>query len=255
MLVNLHTHTNEYSSCSKITPYELIEAAINRGLGGIAITEHNYIRTRGEIEKLRKKYPQIKIFNGIEVSVKEDEHILVFGVLNPKHFYKLMPISQLEDIVKSEGGVMVLAHPYRYKDTVDEAIINSSVSALEIASTNVKSYMIKGFEYLQRRKPFTKVMGGDVHVAEAVGIFSTRFKTKLENDADLVNAIKSDNLTVEKDVKAIERLNESLQKKIPVVLDLIEKGYSNPEIRDIVGRFSNSNIWALKNKKDILYSV
>lgn len=86
MLIDLHTHTNEYSPCSKMAPHALIETAIKRGLDGIVLTEHNYLRPPEEIDSLRKKFPQIKIFNGIEVSTEEKEHVLVYGVLKPDFF-------------------------------------------------------------------------------------------------------------------------------------------------------------------------
>jgi len=192
-----------------MAPHALIETAIKRGLDGIVLTEHNYLRPPEEIDSLRKKFPQIKIFNGIEVSTEEKEHVLVYGVLKPDFFYTHMPLSELEQIVKSENGIMVLAHPFRYKDEISEEYFSRDVEGLEIASINVKKYMKKGYDYLLSKKDFIKVMGSDSHTTLTVGTFATNFNKDIEDEADLVQAIRSKEFTLYKNIEAIKKLENS----------------------------------------------
>ena len=253
MLIDLHTHTNEYSRCSRMDPQTLIKAAIEKGLDGVVLTEHDYLRTSEEMNSLRKTFPQIKIFNSIEVSVKEKEHVLVYGVLDPSFFYNSMPLAELEQVVKSENGIMVLAHPFRYRNEVMEEVFNSSIEGIEVASTNVKRYMKKGYDYIISRKNLIKVMGSDAHDAATVGIFATDFKNDIKDEAELVKAIKSKEFTLYKNHKVINELNGKLADKIPLAQNLIDKGFSDHEIREKVGSISFSDIWALRNGQDILY--
>jgi hypothetical protein len=253
MLVDLHTHTNEYSACSRMDSQTLMETAIERGLDGIALTEHDYLRSPEEMDHLRRRFPQIKIFNAIEVSVKEKEHVLVYGVLNPNLFYNSMPLGELEQIVKSENGIMVLAHPFRYKNEIAEDFFNSGIEGIEVASVNVKRYMKKGYDYILSRKNLIQVMGSDTHDAATVGIFTTNFKIHIRDEAELVQAIRSKEFTLCKNMAAISKLNETLSGKIPLAQELIKKNLSNQEIAEGVGGMSFSDIWALRNSEDILY--
>ncbi len=42
-LIDLHTHTSYSSACGRMSAEELIEAAIEAGLDGVAVTEHHLI--------------------------------------------------------------------------------------------------------------------------------------------------------------------------------------------------------------------
>ena len=82
-LIDMHTHTN-YSD-GDLSPQELIKLAIDKGIGTLAITDHNTIEG---IKKVNKNddiivVSGIKIINGIELSAKTDigrMHILGYGI-------------------------------------------------------------------------------------------------------------------------------------------------------------------------------
>ena len=81
--IDMHTHTN-YSD-GDLSPQELIKLAIDKGIGTLAITDHNTIEG---IKKVNKNNDTIvasgiKIINGIELSAKTDigrMHILGYGI-------------------------------------------------------------------------------------------------------------------------------------------------------------------------------
>lgn len=78
-LIDLHTHT-VYSD-GELTPDELITEAINSGVKTLAITDHDTLKGIQSIKK--EKYPNIRILNGIELSVKRDHgrmHILGYNI-------------------------------------------------------------------------------------------------------------------------------------------------------------------------------
>lgn len=82
-LIDMHTHTN-YSD-GDLSPQELIKLAIDKGIGTLAIADHNTIEG---IKKVNKNNDTIvasgiKIINGIELSAKTDigrMHILGYGI-------------------------------------------------------------------------------------------------------------------------------------------------------------------------------
>ena len=79
MKIDLHIHS-ENSGDNFTDPEEVVMRAIERGLDGIAFTEHYYYEASEGVEALQEKYRNsIMIFRGVEFSAAEG-HCLVFGV-------------------------------------------------------------------------------------------------------------------------------------------------------------------------------
>lgn len=79
-LIDLHTHTN--FSDGQYSPNELIKKAIANNVGVLAITDHDTIAGLEYIDRSDFEN-QIKIINGIELSIKVDKgamHILGLGI-------------------------------------------------------------------------------------------------------------------------------------------------------------------------------
>lgn len=82
-LIDLHTHTN-YSD-GELSPNKLIELAISRGIGTLAITDHDTILGIKSVNRNDDfiEASGIKIINGIELSAKIDKgrmHILGYDI-------------------------------------------------------------------------------------------------------------------------------------------------------------------------------
>lgn len=56
-LIDLHTHTSHSSACGRMTAEELIEAAIDARLDGVAVTEHSFMGGAEVAQEVaRRKY-------------------------------------------------------------------------------------------------------------------------------------------------------------------------------------------------------
>lgn len=92
----MHTHTN-YSD-GDLSPQELIRLAIDKGIGTIAITDHDTIEGIKKINRNENIIVNsgIEIINGIELSAKTNKgimHILGYGIdLNNKSLNKKMTV-------------------------------------------------------------------------------------------------------------------------------------------------------------------
>lgn len=97
--IDLHTHTN-YSD-GDLSPYELIELAIQKGIGTLAITDHDTIEGIKKVDRNDSLIINsgIKIIDGIELSAKTKKgrmHILGYNIdLNDKILNNKM--SELRD--------------------------------------------------------------------------------------------------------------------------------------------------------------
>ena len=95
-LIDMHTHTN-YSD-GDLSPQELIRLAIDKGIGTLAITDHDTIEGIKKINRNENIIVNsgIEIINGIELSAKTNKgimHILGYGIdLNNKSLNKKMTV-------------------------------------------------------------------------------------------------------------------------------------------------------------------
>lgn len=86
--IDLHTHTKR--SDGKLTAEELLQRAIDAGIGVLALTDHNV--TPPDLEELQAQFPTIRLVRGAEVSClyttadgKEVELHVVAICFDPQH--------------------------------------------------------------------------------------------------------------------------------------------------------------------------
>lgn len=106
MRADLHVHSS-YSNDGVSTPQQIVDRAIEVGLGCVAITDHNSFKAYYDV----KDNGKIIIIPGEEVSSKEG-HILAYGI--NKEIPRGMSIQDTIDAIHEAGGVAFAAHPYRW---------------------------------------------------------------------------------------------------------------------------------------------
>lgn len=78
MKFDLHVHTN-YSD-GKYSPQEMIDKAIEKGLNGIAITDHDTVSALSEAEKYSQAIKEFRFIPGIELgTIYNDEEVHILG--------------------------------------------------------------------------------------------------------------------------------------------------------------------------------
>jgi len=235
MRIDMHVHTKKYSQCAVPDAEQMVTAAIEAGLDGIVLTEHNHMWKVDEINQLREKFPGFKIFNGVEVSVKDVGDILVYGVSYSFAVYKDMPIQELVCKVREEGGIMAIAHPYRYQDYIPDEIFEYQIDGVEVMSCNIRAYMKEKVDELCRKLGAIGIAGSDAHITSSVGVFATEFNSRIENEKELVSALKSRDFSLFRDDLKIEKINKNTADRIALARKLIEDGLSKEEIKNNYG--------------------
>ncbi|MCD6364554.1 MAG: hypothetical protein J7M14_01635, partial [Planctomycetes bacterium] len=109
MKVELHLHTSAGSVCAVNTPSEMLEALVESHYEAVYITEHDALWEAGELDELRRDFPQLRIFPGIERTLGS-HHLLILGASNPEYL-ATEDISEVLDLARGEGHLTVLAHP------------------------------------------------------------------------------------------------------------------------------------------------
>lgn len=143
---NFHLH----SRCSdgRLEPQKLVQQAIAIGLKGFAITDHHsvngFYQALSWLEEWKYSHPEEsvpRLWTGVEITAKllgTEVHILGYA-FNPKHpsmLTYLLGVSPIDEEAKAAnviaaihqaGGLAVLAHPARYRQTAT-ALIPEAVS-------------------------------------------------------------------------------------------------------------------------------
>lgn len=156
---NFHLHTN--CSDGQLTPESLLEQAIASGLKGLAISDHHsvegFYRAYQWLQEKAKFQPKINLphlWTGIEITSNlngTNVHILGYG-FNPE----AQPLqryltgespegknAKAENVIKAlhkAGGLVVLAHPFRYRRSAVELISE----AYELGIDGVETYYAYG---------------------------------------------------------------------------------------------------------------
>lgn len=188
MIIDLHFHTKQYSPCSYIDMEEGIQYAKRLGLDGICVTDHDVFASRKRAEELQKKY-DILVIVGTEILTMEGD-LLCYGLDEiPK---ETLPAQTLIDKINAIGGVCIAAHPYRENNRGMGAYLHqlTGLHAIESYNGNTKHQNNTKACETASRLGIPCTGGSDAHKIERVGVYATRFFTQIENEKDIISAIR-----------------------------------------------------------------
>jgi hypothetical protein len=203
--VDLHVHTR-HSGDNAAEPEAMVEAAMARGLHGIAFTEHYFFDASEHALNLAARYAgRIAVYRGVEYSTAEG-HCLVFGADTDRLARMRMPLSVLVREVAAMGGVVIPSHPFRGGSGVGELIRSvAGLCAVEgMNGANLHSMNVRATE-MARTMGLPVCGGSDAHAPEEVGSCYTEFSSSLEGEAALVAALRAGAYTA-CDARRISRL-------------------------------------------------
>lgn len=254
MRVDIHVHTNKHSDCGVSSPREMVQAAIACGLDALVFTEHDYMWTEDELNSLQSSFPEIKLFQGIEVSLSIDEHMIVIGVPDPHLFHAFMSPVQLREAVLSHNGAAVLAHPFRWTPHVREDILAAGFDAIEIFSNSIRNYMQAPIRDLQNKFNLPLVACSDGHEAQHLGLYAIDLAEPAEDEKALARQIREGQFKIWTNREPIAALNSEIAGAHRKLQVLIANG---TETRDALWQagLSPNLAYAIDNNMDILFPL
>ena len=206
MRIDLHIHTSPRSACSYIDPLELIKEAQRLNLDGICLTEHQVLWDSGDVAELARE-DGIKIFRGNEFTTNQGD-ILVFGLY--KDIKELLMIQELREEVKSAGGFMIAAHPFRgfktfgigqLQMTVEHACkrkVLEFVDAIEVGNGKLSMDENDMARKVSEKLDLPGTGGSDAHRVDEVGKWLTVFEKEIQDENQLVAELHAGRFTAVK---------------------------------------------------------
>jgi hypothetical protein len=173
--VDLHMHTDHSNDCA--TPVEVLLAeARARGLGAIAVTDHNEIS--GALDA-RAKANGLKVIVGEEVKTAEQGEVI--GLFIEEKIPRGMTLQETIADIKRQGGIVYVPHPFDRMHSVPDyehllAVVDD-VDAIEVFNPRIA---ISEFnEEAVRFAAKYRIPGGagsDAHVPQGLGSVRIRMR-------------------------------------------------------------------------------
>ncbi len=177
MKIDMHVHTR-FSRDSAMDPKELVESAVDKGLDGIAVTDHNTMEGFRELEKIDHG---LKIIPGVEITTDRGE---LLGLFVEKNIDSNIPREVVEEI-KKQDGIVVVPHPFDPLRSFDGWEELEDVDGIEVFNSRCLTSGMnrKALEYYKRSE-VVKTGGSDAHSPWEVG------KAYVEADAKNLGEFK-----------------------------------------------------------------
>jgi hypothetical protein len=190
--VDLHMHTDHSHDCA--TPVEvLLTTARARGLGAIAVTDHNEISgALAARERARELGIGVKVIVGEEVKTAEEGEVI--GLFIEELIPRGMSLEETVAEIRRQGGVVYVPHPFDRLHSVPDyehlLKVLADVDAIEVFNPRVA---IGAFnEEAQRFAAKYRIVAGagsDSHVAQGLGSVRNRMR-EFDGPAEFLQSLR-----------------------------------------------------------------
>lgn len=174
----------------------MCQRAVEEGLAGIALTEHDVWWPLSEIQKLQHRFPGLTIIRGMEHSCPEG-HFLVF-LPNPENgeIPGWCSVLDLIPLVHKYGGIVIWAHPFRFSSKRPNWLKHVQPDGMEVASSNMHRQAETKARKVAADRGIGTFHNSDAHDAFIIGRYGNEMDihlTSVEEFIDFVRKQKPEN--------------------------------------------------------------
>jgi len=194
--VDLHMHTDHSGDCA--TPVDvLIHTARDRGLGAIAITDHNEVSGALEARKLAEELGDIKVIVAEEVKTAEQGEVI--GLFLEEKIPKGLTMAETIAEIRRQGGLVYVPHPFdRFHSVPDYEHLLDMVEEIDILEVfnpriAVTSFNEEAVRFASKYR-IVSGAGSDSHVAQGLGSVRQRIHD-FDGPAEFLEAMRDADIT------------------------------------------------------------
>jgi predicted metal-dependent phosphoesterase TrpH len=194
--VDLHMHTDHSPDCA--TPVEvLLKTARDRGLGAIAITDHNEVSGALEARRIAEEMGGIKVIVAEEVKTAEQGEVI--GLFLEEKIPKGLTMAETIAEIRRQGGLVYVPHPFdRFHSVPDYEHLLDMVEEVDILEVFNPRVALTAFnEEAERFAGKYRIVpgaGSDSHVAQGLGSVRVRIHD-FDGPAEFLEAMRDADIT------------------------------------------------------------
>jgi predicted metal-dependent phosphoesterase TrpH len=189
-------HTDHSGDCA--TPVDvLLQTARDRGLGAIAITDHNEVSGALEARKLAEELGDIKVIVAEEVKTAEQGEVI--GLFLEEKIPKGLTMAETIAEIRAQGGLVYVPHPFdRFHSVPDYEHLLDIVEEIDVLEVFNPRVAVTAFneeaERFARKYRIVPGAGSDSHVAQGLGSVRVRIHD-FEGPAEFLEAMRDADIT------------------------------------------------------------
>ncbi len=187
---HLHTQYSGFSNLgimkfpeSVISPEMQVDKGRKNGMDVIAITDHDETAAAFIAQDYAKKFDDIEVIAGEEVTTADGE---IIGLFLNERVPDNLPIEETIDIIRSQGGLVIAPHPFSFHVfALGEQILTLDIDGFEtINGGHPDNYSNKFAKILMDRYPkrWAEMSGSDAHSLYTSGYNWTEFEGTTAED-------------------------------------------------------------------------
>ncbi|MEX0973392.1 MAG: PHP domain-containing protein [Solirubrobacterales bacterium] len=194
--VDLHMHTDHSPDCA--TPVGvLLETARDRGLGAIAITDHNEVSGALEARRIAAEIGGIEVIVAEEVKTAEQGEVI--GLFLEEKIPPGMTMAETIAAIRAQGGLVYVPHPFdRFHSVPDYEHLLDIVEQIDILEVFNPRVALTAFneeaERFARKYRIVSGAGSDSHVAQGLGSVRVRIHD-FDGPAEFLEAMRDADIT------------------------------------------------------------
>jgi predicted metal-dependent phosphoesterase TrpH len=194
--VDLHMHTDHSTDCA--TPVDvLLRTARDRGLGAIAITDHNEVSGALEARRIAEQMGGIKVIVAEEVKTAEQGEVI--GLFLEEKIPKGMTMAETIAAIRAQGGLVYVPHPFdRFHSVPDYEHLIDIVEEIDILEVFNPRVAVTSFneeaERFAAKYRIVSGAGSDSHVAQGLGSVRVRIHD-FDGPAEFLEAMRDADIT------------------------------------------------------------
>jgi predicted metal-dependent phosphoesterase TrpH len=194
--VDLHMHTDHSPDC--VTPVEvLLETARDRGLGAIAITDHNEVSGALEARRIAAERDDIKVIVAEEVKTAEQGEVI--GLFLEEKIPKGMTMAETIAAIREQDGLVYVPHPFdRFHSVPDYEHLIDIVEEIDVLEVFNPRVALTAFneeaERFARKYRIVPGAGSDSHVAQGLGSVRVRIRD-FDGPEEFLEAMRDADIT------------------------------------------------------------